>query len=818
MIGSSNKLLQAASNVGGGGFVSDPWNITNMEYFYNDNYTNIAQGLFNNAYVSFWKPDGKTLFIAGYFIKLAEYQLTTAWDLSTASLVTSRSVSPSSCSALWFKPDGTSFYVTDSGDIIYQYNMSTAWDISSAPSSATNSFSIYSVETNTQSLIFKPDGTKFYAAGTSGNGSVHTFTMSTAWDISTSSFASTQTTGVPSNVRAFTLNYDGSSAYFVDSSEVLYERALSTAYDFSTLSSSNTSTVNLSSDSNNFYGIFLTEDETKVFLSNSLPNTLMKYQMSTAGDLSTATFTQPSYNWLGGINTYETEPNGLYVGNNGSELYICGDTGDDVTQYTLSTAYDLTTASYTRAFSVSSQVSNPNQLWFKSDGTVMFVQAITGAAYVYNLSTAWNISTASYSTNYDYSEAGRTDCFYFKPDGTKVFGVDGVNGDVYGYDLSTAWDLSNTSGPSPVNYLGLTGSGPSALFIDSSGTRLYVLDSNTDLVYQYSLSTAWDVSTGTFVRSKGGLGESVPQGMWFKSDGTKMYILGRIQDDVREFDLSTAWDISTASFGRDFSISGQEYNPYGLTFNAAGTKMYIEGSSSDTIFEYDLSTAWNVTTASYNNVSFNVNSYDGFPMQLVFGDSGSKLYFVGLSGDEVNEFDLSTAYDISTMSYNQTLSVRSVENKPYGIFFKSDGSKFYIVGQQNTKVLPFSMTTNWDISTATFDGFPTSNYLVLSTFSSSSSPYEGISFKSDGTKMFLMRSHYSNGAGSNYYNQIEEYSLSTAWDITTAPSSPTIRYIGAEITYGHNMFFRSDGTQLFVLNRSTSSTMPWLDFVMNYDV
>jgi len=814
MSGATSKLQGAGGTLGGGGHVSDPWNVTDMAFGYNTNYTNLPSNYYYNQRSNFWKPDGLKMFTGGWTTGVVQFDLTKAWDLSTASHVASKYTYLSYNQGLWFKSDGTAFYVVDeSGDTIYQYTLSTAWTLSTASSAPANSLSISSTTGDAQSLVFKPDGSEFYLSGL--NDGVHTFTMTTAWDISTASFDSTQTTGVPGYIRAFTLNSDGTAAYFMDWSEVAYERALSTAYDFSTLSTSNTSTINLSSELYNVYGIFLTADETKLFVSNSLPNIVMKYEMSTAGDLSTATFTEPNKNWLSDVNSYETEPNGLYVGDSGAALYIIGSTGDDVTQYTLSTAYDLTTASYTRAFSVSSQVNDPNNIWFKSDGTKMYVQAVAGAVYVYNLSTAWNISTASYSASYDYSDLGRNDCFYFKPDGTKVFNVDGALGEIFGYDLSTAWDLSNTTGPSPIYYLGLPGSRPTAMFFDSGGTRLYVLDSGTDVVYQFSLSTAWDVSTGTFVRSKGSLGDSVPQGMWFKSDGTKMYILGRITEDVREFDLSTAWDISTASFGRDFHIGNQESNPYGLTFNNDGTKMYVEGSSTDTLYVYDLSTAWNVTTASYNNVSFALGTYDGFPIQMVFGDSGTKFYFMGLSGDEINEFDLTTAYDISTMSYNQTLSITSTENSPYGLFFKSDGTKFYISGNQNNKVLPFSMTTAWDISTATFDGWPTSNFLVRNP---ANADYEGISFKSDGTKMFLLRSHSSNGFGTSYDDQIEEYSLSTPWDITTASATPTKREISTEITYGANMFFRSDGTQLFILNKSRDNYMGWLDFVMNYDV
>jgi hypothetical protein len=68
---------------------------------------------------------------------------------------------------------------------------------------------------------------------------------------------------------------------------------------------------------------------------------------------------------------------------------------------------------------------------------------------------------------------------------------------------------------------------------------------------------------------------------------------------VNEYDLSTAWDITTASYLQNFSVAAQETNPQDLFFKPDGTKMYVIGSSGDDVNEYDLSTAWDVTTASY---------------------------------------------------------------------------------------------------------------------------------------------------------------------------------------------------------------------------
>jgi len=52
--------------------------------------------------------------------------------------------------------------------------------------------------------------------------------------------------------------------------------------------------------------------------------------------------------------------------------------------------------------------------------------------------------------------------------------------------------------------------------------------------------------------------ETNPSGMFFKPDGTKMYVIGFTGDDVNEYDLSTAWDITTASYLQNFSVAAQE--------------------------------------------------------------------------------------------------------------------------------------------------------------------------------------------------------------------------------------------------------------------
>ena len=118
-----------------------------------------------------------------------------------------------------------------------------------------------------------------------------------------------------------------------------------------------------------------------------------------------------------------------------------------------------------------------------------------------------------------------------------------------------------------------------------------------------------------------------------------MYVLGATNDTVFQYTLSTPFDISTASYsGLSFSHAGQEIYPYDFILNPGGTKMYIVGGENDTLFSYTLSTEGDISTASYDNVSFDFGSQDIAPFGIAFNKNGSKMYMVGRGSDAIFQY------------------------------------------------------------------------------------------------------------------------------------------------------------------------------------
>ena len=125
--------------------------------------------------------------------------------------------------------------------------------------------------------------------------------------------------------------------------------------------------------------------------------------------------------------------------------------------------------------------------------------------------------------------------------------------------------------------------------------------------------------------------------------------------------------------------------------------MYVLGFVNKKIFQYTLSSAWDISTASYDNVAMSTNSSgesETTSWDVAFKDDGLKMFVVGDDNDQVYQHTLSSAFDISTASYDFATSTNSSgegETNPRGLAFKSDGTKMFVVGNTNAQVYQYTL-------------------------------------------------------------------------------------------------------------------------------
>ena len=258
--------------------------------------------------------------------------------------------------------------------------------------------------------------------------------------------------------------------------------------------------------------------------------------------------------------------------------------------------------------------------------------------------------------------------YYVQTDGSLNTATSVVNYDITNASFTQAFSVSSQD------------SAPQGVAFNTDGTKMFITGAQGQDVNEYALSTGFDVSTASFTDAFSvSAQDTAPAGIAFNADGTKMFIVGNTGDDVNEYTLSGGFDVSTASFVDSFDVSGQETGPWGLAFNPTGTKMFVCGNASDNVNEYALSAGFDVSTASFT-VAFSVGSQDTGPLGLAFNTAGTQMFVLGQAGKDVNEYALSTGFDVSTASFVSTFSVASQETYPNNIAFSSSGAKMFVTG------------------------------------------------------------------------------------------------------------------------------------------
>ena len=590
----------------------------------------------------------------------------------------------------------------------------------------------------------------------------------------------------------------------------------SVGYSLASASYDNKS-FSVASQDTNPYGCFFKPDGTKMYMVGDINNSVYQYSLSTSWDVSTASYDSVSFS----IGSQETLPTGIFFKPDGSKMYISGQGGDDLNQYSLSTAWDISTASYDNKTLLLNQSTNPYGCFFKPDGTKFYsVDAASNTVYQYSLSTAWDVSTGSYdSVSFSVSTQETAATLLYLNDTGSIMYVGGqITDSLYEYTLSTAWDVSTSTYSGTSFSLASQEIAPSGIFFKPDGTKMYMVGLGNDTIYQYStaLNTAsLDLSSGSVFEITptsdiqvglsnpaasgtvsqatllldGGIAsgyelsqlsydnksfsgvsqDAVIRGNFFKPDGTKMYLAGDTNDTIYQYSLSTAWDVSTASYdSKSYNVT-QSGGLYIFYIKPDGTKMYYTGVSNDTVYQYSLSTAWDISTASYDSKSFSLASQDTIPVGCSFNNDGTKFYTTGLTNYRIYQYSLSTPWDISTASYdNIYVQTQTGVNNPYNVIFNSDGSKMFLIDISTDSIYPYTLSTSFNISTATYDG---TAYLV----NAQEGAPNDISFKTDGSKLYI---------SGTITDTIYQYSTATPATITypstlefsggTAPTSPAI--------------------------------------------
>ena len=169
---------------------------------------------------------------------------------------------------------------------------------------------------------------------------------------------------------------------------------------------------------------------------------------------------------------------------------------------------------------------------------------------------------------------------------------------------------------------------------------------------------------------------------------------------IREDTNKTAvnWEYT----GKEFSTAGQESNPGGAIFGDSGTKLYVIGTQSDRVQQYSVSSAYDLSSTVAHVGQANV-AHGGNPQDLVFSEDGSKLWTLDGGSDQLRYYTVGTNWDITTLSSSAVVTrdfSDNVDTNPTGFRFNADGTKIILVGSSKAGASGTDIIYSYDLSSA----------------------------------------------------------------------------------------------------------------------
>ena len=486
---------------------------------------------------------------------------------------------------------------------------------------------------------------------------------------------------------------------------------------------------------------------------------------------------------LGTPYSFSWSPDGLH-------LYITWG-GDFIRHYICTTPFDTSEISTQETFSHAEWESACYAIQVSPDGRYLFLGGSTRDSIIqFTMNTAWTIAAngnnTTFSAGYEQINKrlnnifaiGSADAsargFEFNNDGTKFYLIGFGDDNIQQFTLSTAYEVGTLD-----TYEGaysLAGDGhtqPYSFRWNNDGTKFFMVNYGTDLVVEYSVSNAYDVTSGTITEGTNfstTAYESNPYDVGFNADGTQMFVIGNGSDAIHEWTLSTGFDLSsTVSY-----VSGTALgmtNPAHFDFNPTGTKLVVIDWNIDSVKAFNLSSGFDSSTISnyethdLSNTQWDaapsgagyITNYWAVPTGCRFNGDGTTITIMDRSGttyDKAVSVPLTTAYELSSFTDGTVNYTPQGGDLPTEIRFNPDGTKVFILDGTDDKIYQWSLAVPYALgrgSTAmTYDG-------VSSSLNAPEPQLRGFDFGPDGKSIFTC---------GNSTDTIAHFTLSTPYDVT----------------------------------------------------
>ena len=490
-----------------------------------------------------------------------------------------------------FAPDGLSFsFVNDTNQDVLTRVMSTAWDISTAVGGGFEEL----IETsNPTSVKFDSTGNRMYAVS-NGNDTIFQYQLPTKFDGGNSPGTSSASLAVFANPLDMAITRDGTVFYLLNSDNTIRKYTMSTPFDISTGTLDATTFATGATEAQRMY---LDKSEYRLFVTDAITATdsaVLQFSFGTPKDITSLDleYTVPTADL-----TVTDGITGIFISNNFDQLFLIASGNEFIDEYTIRPDIGV------------------------SDNTLF-----------------WDSKTLP-TAGIDNSPQG----IRYNPDGTSIYLTGNIGNDITQLDLSHPFAISSWDGTQKVLDVSPQDSTPTGFSFSNDGTKIYLCGNGFNTIYQYDLTTPFELLTASYSGNDLPVVDNSPQGLDISSDGTKLFVIGNQTNLIYQYTLSIPFDLSTATQTGTFDMDGQNDAPRDIVLSRNGNQLLLIGIDNvdgDNIYEYFFETSNDISTLSFTGTTFDLSPFETNMTGIDVSRDNKHLILVGSDTDNMWQLEL----------------------------------------------------------------------------------------------------------------------------------------------------------------------------------
>ncbi len=432
-------------------------------------------------------------------------------------------------------------------------------------------------------------------------------------------------------------------------------------------------------------------------------------------------------------------PTGFTISSDGTKLFVVeGLTSatSQVHEHTLAIPFSVSDVTYDRSLNLGNNPRQPQDVAFYNS-TAMLVMGFDNVLYEYTVAP----SSISYSGSSQTLPITDTNSIAVADNGLHLFVLENVLKDIFRYSVFDPFTTEIDSNPP-----GATAADGIASFnvefgdpvtdfeldditvLSSMGTHVPSNLTGSGTMYAFDVLRGADDATITV---------SIPANATGSNEASNAYSI--------DLSLNVMIDYTSSS-----SITRTPTGAADIDFSGSGDAIFITNDGDDMIRRYALSTNFNSSTAAAGGLAYTITDNDT-PRALEFSTNGQKMFVLGQTTNEILEYDLGGAFDISSPTYlNDDLDISAAATGAQGMEFSRDGTHLYVIdsGSGGGHIYDFPLDVGFDVSSGDANDFVTS--AILQEFQRS------LAVNDDGTVMYVLTAR-----------DLHAYTFGVAYDVNT---------------------------------------------------